>query len=134
MMTLKELMLDDLKNLDIAAPVKHAVQGCIDSPFRSHFPVFDKGLFIGLFSEEDIQTFESESTKLSHYKDLLQTFSATQNTALLDLIKLFATHDTNIIPIVNEDMYYQGYYDLKDILSVFASTPFFSCGNMIAFF
>lgn len=99
-------------------------QGCIDSPFRSHFPVFDKGLFIGLFSEEDIQTFESESTKLSHYKDLLQTFSATQNTALLDLIKLFATHDTNIIPIVNEDMYYQGYYDLKDILSVFASTPF----------
>ena len=38
----------------------------------------------------------------------------------------FASHDSNIIPVLDANNTYLGYYQLVDIVSLFNKTPFFS--------
>ena len=40
------------------------------------------------------------------------------------MFKIFADNDTNIIPILNEEKNYIGYYDLRDVLDIFSTSPF----------
>jgi pyoverdine/dityrosine biosynthesis protein Dit1 len=43
----------------------------------------------------------------------------------LDVLEAFAKNSTNIMPVLNDKNDYLGYYELKDIISLFNDTPFF---------
>ena len=43
----------------------------------------------------------------------------------LDVLEAFAKNSTNIMPVLNEQKQYLGYYELKDIIGLFNETPFF---------
>jgi CBS domain-containing protein len=58
------------------------------------------------------------------YAYLLSSFFADEKATVLELLKIFADNDTNIIPVLNEEKNYLGYYDLRDVLDVFSSSPF----------
>ena len=47
-----------------------------------------------------------------------------QNTLWLDVLEAFAQNSANIMPVLKEGQYV-GYYELKDIISLFDQTPFF---------
>ena len=55
---------------------------------------------------------------------LLNSFFADEKATVLELLKIFADNDTNIVPVLNEDKNYIGYYDLRDVLDVFSTSPF----------
>jgi CBS domain-containing protein len=79
---------------------------------------------LGNFSEDDIQTLENKESELVAFAHLLNSFFADEKATILELLKIFADNDTNIIPVLNAKKEYIGYYDLRDVLDVFSTSPF----------
>jgi len=122
-MNITEYILKDITSLTFNGPVKGAVKICKNFPI-SHIFIVENEQFMGCFSESDIKTIENKNDKLAKYADLIQFFFVDTKTTLLELIKVFADNDTNIIPVLDEQKNYVGYYDLYDVLDIFAQSPF----------
>jgi len=127
-MNINDYILEEIKTLAINDTVKKAQERCENYPI-SHFPVVEDNKLIGCFSESDIRTINDTNSLLKEHTYLLAHFFATKNTPLLDLIALFADNDCNLIPVLSEDKKYIGYYELADILDVFADSPFLHRDN-----
>jgi CBS domain-containing protein len=90
----------------------------------THFPVIENNKLLGSFSEDDIQTLENKEDELNSHAHLLHSFFTDENATVLELLKIFADNDTNIIPVLNEYKEYLGYFDLRDVLDLFSNSPF----------
>lgn len=89
----------------------------------SHFSVIDEGIYIGCIAADDIETFDSDK-KVSDYKYTLEGFFARKNMIWLDVLEVFAKNHTNVVPVLDEENNYAGYYELEDIVKFFHETPF----------
>ncbi|KQO34779.1 acetoin utilization protein acuB [Flavobacterium sp. Leaf82] len=89
----------------------------------SHFPVLENGIFIGSIASDDIETFDTDK-KVIDYKYTLERFFARKSMIWLDVLEVFAKNHTNIIPVLDENNIYIGYYEMEDIMKFFQETPF----------
>ena len=87
-------------------------------------PVVKNGKLVGCLPESDIQTIDNKEDVLKEYTYLLDHFYTNEKATLLDLVALFADNDCNLIPVLNKEQNYIGYYELGDILDAFADSPF----------
>src|SRR5690554_221655 len=94
----------------------------IDHPF-SHFPITDNGVYLGCVVAEDVETFDADKS-LGDYCYTLEGFYVRDNTNWLDILERFAQHQTDIMPVLNSDNRYLGYYQLSDIVQIFSDTSF----------
>jgi CBS domain-containing protein len=122
-MNLNEYILNEIKVLSLQSSIKSAQKLCKGFPI-THIPIVENSQLIGCITESDAQTIEDVNAPISEYAHLIDFFFATENTTTLDLIKLFADNDCNIMPVLNKDKQYLGYFELNDILDVFSSSPF----------
>lgn len=122
-MNINDYILKEIKALTLQSTVKSAQSLCKELPI-THIPIVEEGKLIGCFAESDIQTIENKNRELQEYSYLLAHFYASEKATVLELITLFADHDCNLIPVLNKDMDYIGYYELSDILDAFANSPF----------
>ncbi len=122
-MNVNDFILKEIKALTLKSTVKSAQKLCKDLPI-THIPIVENGKLIGCIPESDIQTIENKNRELSEYSYLLDHFFTNEKATLLDLIVLFADNDCNLIPVLNKEMNYIGYYELSDILDAFADSPF----------
>lgn len=90
----------------------------------SHFPIVENGHLIGLISEIDIRSIFEDEKELGDFQYLFQLFSTEEDNNLLEILKIFAANETNLIPVINDKREYLGYCDLIDILHVYNNTPF----------
>lgn len=90
----------------------------------THLPVVEEGLLLGLVSEADIQTIENGDLPLDDFRYLFQSFFVSESINWFELLKIFALHETSIIPVIDAHHMYLGYYELSDILHIFNNTPF----------
>lgn len=90
----------------------------------SHFPIVEEGHLLGLIAEIDIRSIFEDDKKLSDFQYLFQFFSTEEENNLLEILKIFAANETNLIPVTNDQKEYLGYCDLIDILHVYNNTPF----------
>jgi len=88
------------------------------------FPIVQNNRLIGLISENDIQGIDETDKNLDNYQYLFSLFFIENTVNLLEIIKVFASNETNLIPVLNANNEYIGYYDLIEILHVFNETPF----------
>ena len=127
---LSDYINQDYKPLEIQESVAIAQDFFVDVPF-SHFPVTEEGVFIGNLSSEDVETFDFNK-KISDYKYTLEGFFSKKSDIWLDVLESFAKNETNILPILDENNLYLGYYEISDIISFFNETPFLKeAGNII---
>lgn len=91
----------------------------------SHVAVTDEDKFMGLLSENDLETFE-EGKKIEDYRYNLESFFVNSETSWLDVLEAFARNEANLVPVMDKDQNLMGYYNLEDIVSVFIDTPFFT--------
>ena len=91
----------------------------------SHVAIVEDNIFLGVLSENDLETFESEK-KIEDYKYNLESFFALKSTSWLDLLEQFARNECNLLPVLDDEKQVIGYYDLNDIVGVFIDTPFFT--------
>ncbi len=122
-MNINDFILKEIKALTLKSTVKDAQQVCENLPI-THIPIVENGKLIGCLPESDIQTIEDKNQDLSEYSYILALFYTNEKATLLDLIVLFADNDCNLIPVLNKEMNYVGYYELSDVLDAFADSPF----------
>lgn len=122
-MNMNDYILEEIQPLRLNDAIKSAQKTFNNYPI-THFPVIENNKLLGSFAEEDIQTIENLEDSLATNAHLLNSFFADEKATILELLKIFADNDTNIIPVLDEHKEYIGYYDLRDVLDVFSTSPF----------
>lgn len=97
----------------------------------SHIAITEQGRFLGVFSENDIETIDVTS-KIDVSRYDLETFFAREETNWMDVLEAFARNEANLLPVLGKEEEVLGYYDLTDIVAVFIDIPFFTDpGNIL---
>lgn len=113
---------NDFKAIDSQDTIA-AIQGFFDEFTFSHFPVVEKEIYIGSIASDEIETFDS-AKKVIDYRYTLERFFARTTMVWLDVLEVFAKNNTDLVPVLNEDNKYVGYYELGAIMKFFNETPF----------
>ncbi|MFV5694658.1 CBS domain-containing protein [Flavobacterium sp. LB3P122] len=113
---------NDFKAIDSQDTIA-VVQDFFDELHFSHFPVIEEGIYIGSIASEDIETFDTDK-KVADYRFTLEGFFTRTNTIWLDVLEIFAKNHTNLVPVLDENNKYVGYYEIEDIMKFFHETPF----------
>ncbi len=100
------------------------VKSFFNTTTYSHFPIVENNILLGLLFETDVQGIENNEAVIGEFKYLFSHFFVEESHNLLELLKVFASNETNLIPALDADNNYLGYYDLIDILHVYNATPF----------
>ncbi len=90
----------------------------------SHFPVVSKNSLIGLISKTDIENIDTDDKEIGYFQYVLKLFYSEENNNLLEILTVFSSNESNIIPVIDNEKKYIGYYDLFDILNLINDTPF----------
>jgi len=122
-MNITDYILNEIKPLKLKSSVADAIEFFDNYPI-THFPVIENDKLLGSFAEDDIHTTNENDHELVEHAHLLNSFFADEKATVLELLKIFADNDTNIIPVLNKNKDYIGYYDLRDVLDVFSTSPF----------
>lgn len=121
-MNTTQYIINDIKPFDIESAIKE-VQVAFNQLTYSHIPVIKDGKYAGCISETDAHCFESDQP-LTKFVYALEPFYVTDKTNWLDILEAFAMHGSNIMPVLNSENLYLGYYELSDIMNIFNDTPF----------
>lgn len=123
-MPLKHYIINDIKPLNINDAIGE-LQLLFNQLTYSHIPIENNGTYIGCISETDAHCFDG-SKLISDCNYTIEGFYVRPFTNWLDILEAFAQNSTNIMPVLDENNNYLGYYELKDIISLFNKTPFFA--------
>ncbi|HXJ98604.1 MAG TPA: CBS domain-containing protein [Gelidibacter sp.] len=123
-MPLKEYIINDIKPLNINDKVGD-LKMMFNELTYSHIPIENNNVYLGCISETDVHCFDANKAILD-CRHALEDFFVRSNTKWLEVIETFAQHACNIMPVLDEENNYLGYYELNDIIGVFNETPFFS--------
>ena len=121
-MEITNYITTDFKAIDSQDTIA-TVKDFFDDLTFSHFPVVEEGIYIGSISSEDIETFDNDK-KVIDYKYTLASFFTRTDSIWLEVLEVFAKNHTNLIPVLDENNSYIGYYEIDDIMSFFHQTPF----------
>ena len=121
---------NDFKAFDSQETIA-VVQEFFEESTFSHFPVVEEEIYIGCIALDDVETFDSNK-KVIDYRYTLERFFARTTMVWLDVLEVFAKNNTNLVPVLDEDNKYIGYYEIGDIMKFFNETPFlFEAGRII---
>lgn len=124
-MNLSKYIINDIKPLNSKSKIRD-LQLLFNQLTYSHIPIKDNNkIYLGCFSETDAHCFESNKT-LNDYKYAFEDFFVRDTTLWLDVLEAFAKNSANIMPVLNEQNTYLGYYELNDVISLFSESPFFT--------
>lgn len=91
----------------------------------SHVAVIEKGEFLGVLSEVDLENFKVDE-KIEDCRYILESFFVRRDTNWLDVLEAFSRNQANLLPVLGVNESVLGYYDLTDFVGVFIDTPFFT--------
>ncbi|MEN1784816.1 MAG: CBS domain-containing protein [Bacteroidota bacterium] len=124
-MNLHDQIISTLPMLDVTDTLDKAISFFGETTF-SHVAVEEKGVFLGMLSEQDLPCFEPEKT-VDEFKYQLEHFFVTKETLWLDVLEKFSANEANLLPILDTvSKRVLGYYNLSDVVSIFIGTPFFT--------
>lgn len=90
----------------------------------SHVFIKKKGIYQGALSQPFVE--ESPDGTLASLAIHYEKFAITEDSNLLDSIKLFHTFNSNVVPVINTTEKYLGYLSCDDVFNEFSKYPLFS--------
>ena len=105
------------RNEDIAS-----VQDFFEEMNYSHFPVTDQENYVGNLNAEDALSFDA-SKSVADYQYVLESFFANTTMSWFEILEIATKNQANVVPVLNEQNAYVGYYELDDILLFFFFSP-----------
>ncbi|OZV67245.1 CBS domain-containing protein [Winogradskyella aurantia] len=123
-MQLQDYVINDIKPLQVSDKMSD-LQMLFNQLTYSHIPIQRDGVYIGCIPETDAHCFEGTKT-INECSYTAEGFFVRDTTNWLDVLEAFAQNDSNIMPILDKNNKYIGYYELNDIMHLFNETPFFS--------
>ena len=122
MTEITEYISNDYKPIDSTETVA-SVRDFFSEVAFSHFPVVEESVYIGCIGNEDVLTFD-ESKPIGQYRYAMEGFFARKGMMWMDVLEIFARNQSNLIPVLDENNAYIGYYEIPDIIRIFNETPF----------
>ena len=127
---ISDAIQNDFKPFDIQEKIV-GVQDFFALENLSHFPVLTDGVYLGSIAASDVDGFDIDK-QIENYRYTLDGFFARENDLWIDVLQVFAKNNCNIIPVLNLENQYLGYYQLEPIQRFFGETPFLANpGNVI---
>ncbi|MDN3666202.1 CBS domain-containing protein [Algibacter miyuki] len=124
-MKLSEYIINDIKPLSTTNKISD-LQLLFKQLSLSHVPILDENnTYLGSFSETDAYCFDSQKP-ISEFVYTFEDFFVRNNTLWLDVLETFAKNTTNMMPVLNEENQYLGYFEINDVIGLFSESPFFS--------
>jgi predicted transcriptional regulator len=128
-MNITDYIRNDFQPLTLQSTVKEALQLFKTYPI-THIPITKNNNYIGCISQSDILTIDNENDSLKEQQDFLEHFLVNSEESIIELLKVFANNDTNILPAIVKHQYV-GYFELNDLLDVFSQSPFLNADGFI---
>ncbi|KAF2518207.1 CBS domain-containing protein [Flavobacterium salilacus subsp. salilacus] len=122
MIDITDFINNDIKPLRTNDSIAVAQDLFAEYPF-SHFPVMEDDVYIGCANAEDTELMDIEK-KVGEDRFSLGRFFVRDTTIWLDVLEAFAKNETNVMPILDSNNKYIGYYEIADIIRFFHETPF----------
>lgn len=123
-MQLQDLVINDINPLNITDKISD-LQMLFNQLTYSHIPIQKDGVYMGCISETDAHCFDGAKI-IGDCNYTIEGFFVRPTTNWLDVLEAFAQNDSNIMPVLDKNNLYLGYYELNDIMHLFNETPFFS--------
>ena len=117
-----DFLNSNIKALRTTDTVADAQDLFAEYPF-SHFPVLEDGIYIVCAGAEDVELMDIDKT-MDEIRFNFERFFVRDTTIWLDVLEVFAKNETNVVPVLNEENKYIGYYEITDIIKFFDQTPF----------
>lgn len=124
-MNLSDYILKDLEPFHSNETVASAIESSQKQLF-THGIVTENGKYISSIPITDLNTIEEKSKMVIDFSYLSEFFSAKKDDTIFDLLNKFSRNETNLLPVIDSEHNYLGYYDLNDILNLFSDSPFFN--------
>lgn len=122
-MNFERYITNDFSPLSVHDTVSTVKKRFKDLPF-THFPIIDEGKLVGMLAQSDIMHLPKDDKELIEIPHFFQFYEAITETNCIDLLSLFAKNDTDILPVIDLQRVYLGYFELDDIIRLFYKTPF----------
>lgn len=122
MTVITDYINNDIRALDSHETILAAQDFFIDTPF-SHFPVLEDGIYIGSIVADDLETFDTDKV-VADYRFTLEPFFVKPSMIWLDVLEVFGKNHADVVPVLDENNHYIGYYELADIINFLNETPF----------
>ena len=122
MLAITDYINNDFKAIKSSDSIESVMDFFEESRF-SHFPVVDEGVYIGCISSEEVETYDL-SKKISDYSYSLKGFYVRTNLFWIDVLEVFSRNNTTVIPVLDEENNYAGYYEITEVIRNFYDTPF----------
>jgi|LGOV01.1.fsa_nt_gb CBS domain-containing protein len=123
-MQVKEYLTNDFKPLSSKDSTEVA-RFLFESYSYDFLPVVENGVLIACLPS-DFDLVGDEKYFVSDYINLNEAFFVQKEANLFDALRVSGIHDSNLVPITNENNQYLGYVTQYDIMSNLSNTPFFS--------
>jgi len=122
MLEITDYINNDFKAIDSLDSIESVVDFFEDTRF-SNFPVVENGVYIGCISSEEVEAFDS-SKKIADCRYALKGFFARTTMFWVDVLEVFSRNNTTVIPVLDDENNYVGYYELTEVIGNFYETPF----------
>ena len=116
-------ILNDITPVTLDTPLED-VEEAFSGNSYSHLPVLDDKIYFGAIDRVEFDLINSPESTLMEHRQLLEPFYVTESMNWFEVLQYFATYNTNMMPILNRDKEYIGYFELDDFLNLFKCTPF----------
>ena len=118
-----DYILNDIRPFTFETPMEE-VKETFRKTRYSHLPVLEGKIYFGAVKRSELDLIKSPGSKLMDHRQLIQPFYATDRMNWFEVLQYFATYNTNLMPILDSDKKYIGYFELDDFLNQFKCTPF----------
>jgi len=122
MTEITDYLNNNIKALRTSDSVADAQDLFSEYPF-SHFPVLEDGVYIGSAGAEDVEQMDIDKT-MGDLRYNFERFFVRDTALWLDVLEIFAKNETNLLPVLDSNNKYLGYYEITDIIKFFHETPF----------
>ncbi len=121
-MNILEYISKDINALALNNTIGDAKKLFRDTSY-SHLPIVEGQHLVGSILESDVNSIDENDKTISDFKYLLNDFFTRTSDNWMEILKLFAANETNLLPVLSNDNQYVGFYELSDVLHFFNDTP-----------
>ncbi len=123
MIAIENYITNDIKPLRLKDDISKALKLFRENNF-SHLPVVRKKKFCGVLIREEVELVFNSGQKVSDLKHLFQPVHVSENMGWFEILQFFINNHCNLIPVLDSEDHYMGYFELDDFLKILENTPF----------
>ena len=127
--TLSQLRNDKLQSFELGQPIA-SLKSFFEQSNYSHAALTEHGVFVGCIPNYVLTPYEG-ATSIEALLEEVEHFSVNEEAYWLEALEATLRADADIVPVVDADQRFLGYYLLEDLELFLAQTPFLSEGGSV---